>query len=434
MNTLEDFLKRDASLYPDKIAIFCQGNRLTYAQLYGLVCSRSSEFLPFKGKAVVFPNTQDADFIITYLAIHMAGAVAVPLEKDCPEDRFLHIQKEVSDTTFEDAIADILFTTGTTGKSKGVMIGHQAILADGENLIEAQGFNNDTTFIISGPMNHIGCLSKIFPVIMCGATLYILEGMKDINAFFDAISWAEGKVATFLVPASIHMLLFYGSKKLRQLAHKIDFIETGAAPITHTDMSKLCEMLPTTRLYNTYASTETGIIATYNYNDGRCTEGCLGKAMKNSRFFITEKGTIACQGQTLMSGYFGEEEMTRKVLRDNTLYSSDLGNIDDEGMLHILGREDDVINTGGFKVAPSEVESVALERPEISDCICIAAPHPIIGTVLKLLIVSDGDIDKKGIARYLQSKLESYKLPFFYEKVECIHRTFNGKIDRKFYR
>ena len=83
MNTLEDFLKRDASLYPDKIAIFCQGNRLTYAQLYGLVCSRSSEFLPFKGKAVVFPNTQDADFIITYLAIHMAGAVAVPLEKDC---------------------------------------------------------------------------------------------------------------------------------------------------------------------------------------------------------------------------------------------------------------------------------------------------------------------------------------------------------------
>ena len=193
-------------------------------------------------------------------------------------------------------------------------------------------------------------------------------------------------------------------------------------------------MLPTTRLYNTYASTETGIIATYNYNDGRCTEGCLGKAMKNSRFFITEKGTIACQGQTLMSGYFGEEEMTRKVLRDNTLYSSDLGNIDDEGMLHILGREDDVINTGGFKVAPSEVESVALERPEISDCICIAAPHPIIGTVLKLLIVSDGDIDKKGIARYLQSKLESYKVPFFYEKVECIHRTFNGKIDRKFYR
>jgi acyl-CoA synthetase (AMP-forming)/AMP-acid ligase II len=156
--------------------------------------------------------------------------------------------------------------------------------------------------------------------------------------------------------------------------------------------------------------------------------------MKNSRFFITEKGTIACQGQTLMSGYFGEEEMTRKVLRDNTLYSSDLGNIDDEGMLHILGREDDVINTGGFKVAPSEVESVALERPEISDCICIAAPHPIIGTVLKLLIVSDGDIDKKGIARYLQSKLESYKVPFFYEKVECIHRTFNGKIDRKFYR
>ena len=168
MKTLEDFLKRDASLYPDKIAIFCQGNRLTYAQLYGLVCSRSSEFLPFKGKAVVFPNTQDADFIITYLAIHMAGAVAVPLEKDCPEDRFLHIQKEVSDTTFEDAIADILFTTGTTGKSKGVMIGHQAILADGENLIEAEVSVNDEYTSQS--------LDK---VIKC-----IQEGLDDVNKIF----------------------------------------------------------------------------------------------------------------------------------------------------------------------------------------------------------------------------------------------------------
>ena len=84
MNTLEEFLKRDASLYPDKIAIFCQDNTLTYAQLYRLVCSRSLEFLPFKGKAVVFSNSQDADFIITYLAIHMAGAVAPLASKDPP--------------------------------------------------------------------------------------------------------------------------------------------------------------------------------------------------------------------------------------------------------------------------------------------------------------------------------------------------------------
>ena len=151
------------------------------------------------------------------------------------------------------------------------------------------------------------------------------------------------------------------------MADKIDFIETGAAAISQSDMESLCRLLPKTRLYNTYASTETGIISTYNYNDGKCMAGCLGKPMKHSEFFITEDGHIACKGDTIMSGYVGDPEKTSTVLRNGIIYTSDMGVIDDEGMLHLKGREDDVINVGGFKVSPVEVEDVALSYYGIND-------------------------------------------------------------------
>lgn len=158
--------------------------------------------------------------------------------------------------------------------------------------------------------------------------------------------------------------------------------------------------------------------------------------MKHSRIIITESGLIACQGDTLMTGYVGDAEQTNRVLRNGTIYTQDMGRIDEEGMLHLTGREDDVINVGGFKVAPTEVENVAMELPEIADCICIATKHPVLGTALKLLVVLDNGcaLDKKRIAQFIKSKIESYKVPSAYEQVEEVHRTYNGKIDRKFYR
>ena len=258
-------------------------------------------------------------------------------------------------------------------------------------------------------------------------------------------------MATFLVPASIRILLQFSPDRMAALADKMEFMETGAAAISQSDMEMLCRLLPRTRLYNTYASTETGIISTYNFNDGHPQAGCLGRPMKHSRLFITEEGTIACQGPTLMTGYVGDPELTATVLRDSdignhqhptsntqqpTLFTSDCGIIDEEGRLHLSGRADDVINVGGFKVAPAEVEDAAMSMPGIADCICISAAHPIVGRALKLLVVMapGEEFDKRVIARYLKTRLEPYKIPLLYEQVDKISRTYNGKLNRKAYR
>jgi acyl-CoA synthetase (AMP-forming)/AMP-acid ligase II len=443
---LEDYLHQNARCYPDKVAVVCGDTTLTYAQLWQEVARRAQDFHPHE--VVCFRSSQDIDFLVTYMAVHLAGGVAAPLEHGMPDTLFERISSAVAHSfTLHSSlpIADILYTTGTTGQSKGVMVSHRALIADAENLIAGQGFSHDLVFIINGPLNHIGSLSKIWPCIILGATILIIEGMKDLNAFFRALDTPPSsfllppssklKFATFFVPATIRMILQFAPDRLASYAHKLDFIESGAAPLPQTDMQRLCELLPHTRLYNTYASTETGIIATYNYNDDRCMANCLGRPMPHSKILITLDGLIACQGDTLMSGYVGDPELTATVLRDDTVFTSDVGILDEEGMLHLSGRASDVINVGGFKVSPIEVEEAAMASPMVSDCICISASHPVTGRALKLLVVTPPGqkLDKRTLARYLADRLEPYKVPMLYEQVDTIARTYNGKLDRKFY-
>ena len=440
MLTLEDYLQHNARLYPDKPAMVCGAETCSYLQLYDRCRARAADFASDKGRVHLFRASQTIDFVTDYMALHMAGAVAAPLEHDTPQllldEMAANIAAKPPHPSSGEPIADVLFTTGTTGRSKGVMISHRAIIANAENLIAGQGFTHDLTFIVNGPLNHIGSLSKIYPVIVLGATLYILPGMKDMNQFFEALDYNVPKMATFFVPATVRMLLQLAPQRLASYAHKLDFIECGGAPLPHADMLALCRLLPATRLYNTYASTETGIVSTYNYNDGRCLAGCLGHPMPHSTVFITPDGRIACQGDTLMSGYLGDPELTGAVLRDGTVYTADLGHIDDEGMLYISGRQDDVINIGGYKVAPTEVEEAALLLPDIEDCICTTAPHPITGLALKLLVVmADGrQLNKRLVAQHLATRLERYKVPMLYEQADHIERTYNGKLNRKYYK
>lgn len=436
--TLEDYLKRDAERFPDKLAVICSDERATYAELWTRVQHRAEALCDCYAphRIVAVRTSQTIDFLVEYFALHLIGAVVMPLERDIPQQRFDEIRQRYVGFTAPSDVADVLFTTGTTGKSKGVMVSHDTIIAEAENLADAMPFGHDQTFVITGPLNHIGSLSKIYPVIVMGATLNILEGMKNLEVFFRAIHDAPGKVATFMVPASIRMVLRLGKRQLAELAHKIDFIEMGAAPMVHSDMLEVCRILPNTRMYNTYASTETGIIATYDYNDGETLVGCLGRPMKNSNFFITPEGTVACQGRTLMTGYADEPEMTAQVLRDATVYTADLARIDQQGRLRLMGRNDDVINIGGFKVAPTEVEDVAMAFDGVKDCICICEVSPVLGNRLKLLVALDEGavLDKRALARHIASRLETYKVPQLYETVPAIARTFNGKLNRKHYR
>lgn len=200
MRRIEDYLLQHATTAGDRLAVVCGSEHITYARLCTLVQERARTLAGCGQKGLVLRSSQSIDFLVTYFAAHMADRAIVPLEKDIPEIRFSEIESVVAGNPIPDDIADILFTTGTTGNQKGVMLSHTAILANAENLIGAQGFDQDVTFVISGPLNHIGSLSKIWPMIVVGGTILITEGIKDINAFFSALDYPCRKFATFWFP------------------------------------------------------------------------------------------------------------------------------------------------------------------------------------------------------------------------------------------
>lgn len=388
MKTLQDYIRQHALTTPDKTAFVVGEQRMSYKQLaQALSADRDEE----------------------------QGSALTGLPGGLP---------------FSQLFGDIILsTTGTTGKPKQVVYTSQMVLANAENLVEAQGFTADTTFVICGPLNHLGSLSKVWPVMLVGGTVVLLDGLKDMNAFFRAMHTAPRGMATFLVPTAIHQLLQWGSDQLAALASAIDFIETGAAPMPHDDMLRLCQLLPHTRLYNTYASTETGIVCTYNYNDGQYLAGCVGRPTRHAQVKITGDGHIACRGPMAMSGYRDDEAATARTMQDGWVVTADLGTLDEEGRLHFKAREGDIINIGGFKIDPLKVEEAARQVSGVDDCVCVEADSPLFGPCLELQYVSTSGqpLAKPLLARSLAARLEPYEVPRLYEHVEQLATTFNGK-------
>lgn len=484
-----EYVSEWADQCPEKVAVITEGVETTYGELYRLVCGYNKylkEAGVHKGDIVVLRASQSLDYAVAYLAIHLSGGVLASLEKSISDEGILQVaeqlsakvvmadldesqkiydalyiprnniiscadEQEMADDTHtfpqsEDS-ADILFTTGTTGASKGVELTHRALVATAENLIFGCGYRKDTVLIVPGPLNHANAIRKFFTTMVNGSTIYILNGMSNVKAFFKALDYDKGSIACCLPPSSIRMIFSLTGERIGTYADKIDFIESATSPLPEPDKQKLCELLPHTRLYNNYGSSEAASVCMYNYNEYPGLVGCIGKAMPNSRIVIVDEnrkeiqsskdhmGYLACIGDVNMKGYVNEPLLTKEVLADGIVYTSDLGYIDEDGFIYISGRKGDVINVGGLKVAPTDVEAAALSYRGMEDCICIPVDDNITGKALKLLVVMGNDVpfDMKDIRNHLISKLENYKVPRFYEQVDKVERTYNGKLNRKYY-
>lgn len=414
--------------YPDDLAVICGNDCLTYAQLWQAVEEEAQRLKAEEhvqaGQYYQQKCTQDIPYVVRFLALHLAGAQS-----------------------------DILYTTGSTGRPKAVLLSDEGMVANGENLIAAMGFHHGLSFVVCGPLDHFGPWSKMLAVFMTGATLHILDGLKDVEALFDALRPKHGQTkifsATFLVPSAIRMLLQLNKERLGALADCIEFIETGAAPMPPSDMEELRALLPHTRLYNTYASTETGIVSTYPYHlpsaegrEGEVAEpplqGCVGPMMKHAKVDIAADGSVCVSGKMLMAGYLNEDAEGRLQLEPagDSFQTADIGRLDVKGRLFLTGRSSDFINVGGLKLSPVEVENAAEGFPGIMDSLCIPIRHPMMGQVPKLLVVlHEGmTLNKRELALYLKSRLvETWKVPLQYEVVEEILKTPNGKKNRKSY-
>ncbi|WP_026654829.1 class I adenylate-forming enzyme family protein [Butyrivibrio sp. AE3003] len=487
--SIEAYLKGNASSQSAKDAIIVKDVHTTYGQLWKYVRG-FAKYLSFdcnvnKGDKVVVKATQTLSYCICYFAIHLSGGVFVPLEKSMADEKITNIVKETNakvyiaikdipglntkyintkeveqlaesnyDDTWEYALpklmdsADIMYTTGTTGKAKGVEVTHSVLLATADNYISGFEIKKNNVMAVPGPMNHVNPLRKLYMSIKNGSTIIILNGLMNMKAFFDTLD-NQGVTSLCLPPAFLRLIWQHSGDKLADYAGQIDFVETSTAPVTEYDKETLRKQLPKSRLYNNYGLSECGAMVMYDFNEYRDKgAGCVGRPMINSNVIIVDDdrrpivsskenmGLIANRSSINMKGYYNAPDITAQVLVDGVVYTNDIGYFDEEGFLYVVGRQNDTINIGGLKVEPTDVEEVALTMGEIRDCICTAIDDDITGKALKLyVVVKDGyEFDSAKVIRYLSERLESYQVPKLIETIAEVPRNYVGKPDRNAFR
>lgn len=477
----------NAKKYPNKIAVVSEGREYTYDEFFGLIkgyCNYLKGLGLSRGDMILAKSNQSVNYIVTYFATHLAGmeittvdqraskatlynmaeivrAKAISTERSEHDDdsRYIYIDSlnvlgNVSDKSGKMIFpneydkAEILFSTGTTGVSKGIELSHKAVVCGAENMAVGAHMARHTVLICPNPLSHSNAIKQLAATMISGGTFIVLDGITDLNALFEAMNYQSNKVSIVLPPSGIRTILQLAKDDFGSFANRIEYVMVATAPLPEPDREVLRKMFPNSRLYNHYGCSESSTICIYDFNKHKNQKNCVGIVTENTEvMFVDENrnviesskenmGLLAVSGGAVMEGYYNDTEHTADILIDGVIYTNDIGYIDENGFVFIIGRNDDVINVGGLKVAPTEVESVALELEFISDCVCIGVEDEMSGHALKLLYISTNDapIDTKTIVEYLSGVLEPYKVPHIFEEVDHIERTYNGKINRKAYR
>lgn len=244
----------------------------------------------------------------------------------------------------------------------------------------------------------------------------------------------------------LNILFRLSRDKISEYSSQLRYIQLGSASLTEENKQRLMKDLPLTRLYNFYGTTESGCSCILGFNSCSNHKNCIGRPTVNAKFkFVDEDrkeihatadhpGYIATAGRQNMAGYLNAPELTREACEGGFIYTSDLGYVDDDGYIYCLGRKDDVINCGGIKIAPDEIEMEAVKYDGVRDCACIPIPDKIQGQVPKLFISLSqpkDNFDMHGFRSYLSTHLDRNEVPKSLEILDEIPRTYNGKIQRK---
>ena len=429
------------------------------------------------GDAVLVECTQNCVFMILDLACELSGIVFVPVEKKALEERVAHIYAETNakciigvtdyshigvnyhireildfpeqttgysfnNSEKQNSAAEILFTTGTTGQPKGIIISHTANVAIAENIQKGVGMQENSVEIIPLPLSHSHGLRTCYAHLLNGSTAVIADGITNVRLFFHLME--QYCVNAIDISPTLAKLLFKIAKKgLTEYSDKIDYIEIGTAVLEDDTKEQMRKFFPKSRLYNFYGSTEAGRSCVLDFNHFDQT-GCIGYPTRNAVFHIVDEGRkeipdaevpglIAVSGAMMMEAYLGDPQLTESTLVDGILYTNDLGYKDKDGRIYIIGRKDDVINYKGIKIAPEEIETIASQYEGILDCACIPTEDQVCGQVPKLFVSLEPGIrfNADDFMCYLKSKLDQSRVPKYIEVIEKIPRSSNGKLQRK---
>lgn len=474
--TIIKALYENSIKYPDRLAVSCCDGDISYKELWEYV-NKFASYLKNQGlttgDTVVIQGMQNTAFVIILFGTLLSGGVVVPVDKNITSNNLAEIVKSTkskfifSKETFtnytlsgildiisavpiaehifpaEENISDILYTTGTTGTPEGIIHTNKSHYATVENIFSTINMPEHNIALIAAPLNHSFALRRFYANIVHGSSVIIIENIMPLAHFFGLLE--KYKVTSIAMnPSALAIILKGSGNKISAYKNQLDYIEFSSSPLKIDLLKEIISMLPNTKMYNIYGSTEAGCMTGYDNAKYLEQTGNIGYANINSDIYILDEnyniiygygkdnaGFLAVKGPIIMQGYLNNQKNTEKVLKNGYYITQDIVYKDEDNFFHLLGRQSDIISIGGLKIAPDEIEDVIKQYPGIVDCACVGKNNDIAGQVPVLFIVVNDKYNGAGIHDFIKVNLEPYKSPKEIHIIEEIPKTFNGKTLRR---
>ncbi len=350
----------------------------------------------------------------------------------------------------DDDLSMVMFTAGTTGSPKGVMLSHESFSSYILSNVSPVEIDIEEKNILTVPLYHIAGVQAVIAAIYGGRTLIIQRQFEPVE--WMTLVQEESADRAMMVPTMLKMLMDHERFQDFDLS-SLRVITYGAAPMPLEVIKTAIKNFPGTHFINAFGQTETAATITMLPPEVHILEGneqeidkklkrltSIGKPLPDvdvrivdedgSEVSLGETGEIVASGGRLMKGYWNQEEATAQALKGGWLYTGDLGYFDEDGYIFLSGRAKDFIKRGGEMVSPEEVEQVLHSHPSIDEAAIIGIPDLDWGERVRAIVVAKpgATIDEAEVIEYCRSKMSSYKKPESIFVVDSLPRNPLGKV------
>jgi len=341
----------------------------------------------------------------------------------------------------ENDFATLLYSSGTTGVPKGIMLTHGNLLSSAKSLVEAWGFTSDDCLLHCLPTFHVhGLFISLGCILLSGASLRWLSAFNTKNV----IKYLPESTVMMGVP-TYYTRLLDDERFTRQVSENIRLYVSGSAPLKE-DTFALFEQRTGHRILERYGMTETNV-NTSNPLDGERKAGTVGLPLPGVEVRIVddsgktlatgEIGNIQVHGPNVFPGYWHLPEKTAESFTDEHYFDTgDKGLIDSDGYVSIVGRSKDLIISGGLNIYPKEVEIVIDELDGVKESTVIGVPHSDFGEAVVAIIVEEqkNTLEEEQIRTNMKGKIANFKIPKRVIFIEELPRNTMGKVQKNILR
>ncbi len=479
MKALNDVLDNSARKFPHKSAIIFNDLRFSYEELLKKT-QFLSNFIQDKtssGDVISILCENSPFFVISYFSILKSGCIAhiIPpsisdfnlkeqIKETDPEMIFSNPNFEQklnrtelinrtffveNDSKFFEPTHDgfygnrfhetssIIFTSGTTSKPKGVKLTHKNVLTATSNIIKMIDIQTNDVEINSLSLSHSFGLGCLHAILHQGATSLIFKNTINLKEILKN-GQHENATGFVGVPTTFYQIIKSFSESFLSIS-SLRYLLTNTAPMKKESVLQIINLLPKVNFYTYYGLTEASRSTFLLFNNNQNKLESVGTTAPGVGIKILDDdgnplsnnhiGEIFIKGDHVIKNYWHNSKANESIEND-WLKTGDLGYFDSDGFLFLKSRKDDLINVGGEKFAPEEVESIIKEMPEILDVAVIGIPNDLFGQLPIAFVVTNNEITSTQIINYCGKKMERYKTPNKIIFLDAIPKTDSGKIKR----